>query len=49
MAQPDDACFAYRIKERMLEVCDRYVEKPVEYKKLLGVIEEVGGAGSSAS
>ncbi|HYD63247.1 MAG TPA: response regulator [Noviherbaspirillum sp.] len=36
-------------KERMLEVCDRYVEKPVEYKKLLGVIEEVTGSGSSAS
>jgi two-component system, cell cycle response regulator DivK len=28
-------------KERVLEVCDRYIEKPVDYKKLIAEVAEL--------
>ena len=31
-------------KERMLAVCDRYIEKPVDYKKLVAEIADLCGA-----
>lgn len=31
-------------KERVLEVCDRYVEKPIDYKKLIAEVADVFAA-----
>lgn len=35
-------------RERMLQVCDKYMEKPIGYKQLLGVIEEICGGSPAA-
>ena len=34
-------------KERMLEVCDRYIEKPIDYKNLVAEIADICRTGSS--
>lgn len=32
-------------KERVLEVCDRYIEKPIDYKRLIAEIAECSASG----
>ena len=34
-------------KERMLQACDRYIEKPIDYKKLLHEIADICGPAAS--
>ena len=34
-------------RERVLEVCDRYIEKPVDYKRLIAEVADISASSSS--
>lgn len=34
-------------KERVLEVCDRYIEKPIDYKKLIAEVAEISASSGN--